>query len=33
MLTDGQNMVEGLTYARLPQEVVAMEKEALNKLQ
>jgi phosphate transport system substrate-binding protein len=29
MLTDGQAMVEGLSYARLPQEVVAMEQKVL----
>jgi len=33
MLGDGQNMVEALTYARLPKEVVAMEKKALSKIQ
>src|SRR5262245_7187411 len=33
MLGDGQNMVEALTYARLPKEVVAMEKKALAKIQ
>lgn len=29
MLNDGQNMVEALSYARLPKEVVAMEKKAI----
>jgi len=29
MLTDGQNMVEALSYAKLPKEVVAMEQKAL----
>ena len=29
MLTDGQNMVEALSYAKLPKEVVAMEEKAL----
>jgi|SRR5579884_3567835 len=33
MLTDGQNMVEALSYARLPKEVVAMETKALTKIQ
>jgi phosphate transport system substrate-binding protein len=33
MLGDGQNMVEALAYARLPQEVIAMEKKALSKIQ
>ena len=32
MLSDGQNMVEALSYARLPQEVIAMEKETLSKM-
>jgi phosphate transport system substrate-binding protein len=32
MLGDGQNMVEMLSYARLPKEVVAMEKKALSKV-
>ena len=29
MLTDGQNMVEALSYAKLPTEVIAMEQKAL----
>ncbi|SRR5213593_2831835 len=29
MLTDGQNMVEALSYARLPKEVIAMEQKAI----
>ena len=29
MLTDGQNMVEALSYAKLPKEVVAMEQKAI----
>ncbi len=29
MLTDGQNMVEALSYAKLPEEVVAMEQKAI----
>jgi phosphate transport system substrate-binding protein len=29
MLTDGQNMVEALSYAKLPNEVIAMEQKAL----
>jgi phosphate transport system substrate-binding protein len=33
MLNDGQNMVEALSYARLPKEVVAMETKALAKIQ
>jgi phosphate transport system substrate-binding protein len=33
MLTDGQNEVEALSYAKLPKEVVAMEKQALAKVQ
>ncbi|HEY2382938.1 MAG TPA: phosphate ABC transporter substrate-binding protein PstS [Terriglobia bacterium] len=33
MLGDGQNMVEALSYAKLPKEVVAMEKKALSKVQ
>jgi len=32
MLSDGQNMVEALSYARLPQEVIVMEKETLSKM-
>jgi phosphate transport system substrate-binding protein len=32
MLGDGQTMVEALSYARLPKEVVAMEKKALSKV-
>jgi phosphate transport system substrate-binding protein len=30
MLTDGQNMVEALSYAKLPKEVVAMEQKAIS---
>jgi phosphate transport system substrate-binding protein len=30
MLSDGQNMVEALSYAKLPQEVVAMEQKAIS---
>jgi len=33
MLTDGQNMVEALSYARLPKEVVAMEQKAIAQIQ
>ena len=33
MLTDGQNMVEALSYAKLPKEVVAMEQRALAGIQ
>lgn len=33
MLADGQNYAEALSYARLPKEVVAMEKKALAKIQ
>lgn len=33
MLGDGQNMVEALSYARLPKEVIAMEKKAIAKVQ
>src|SRR5215831_17255831 len=33
MLNDGQNMVEALSYARLPKEVVAMETKAIAKIQ
>ena len=33
MLADGQNYAEALSYARLPQEVVAKEKKALSKIQ
>ena len=29
MLSDGQNMVEALSYAKLPKEVVAMEQKAI----
>ncbi len=29
MITDGQNMVEALSYARLPKEVIAMEQKAI----
>ena len=33
MLNDGQNMVEELSYARLPQEVIAMEQKAIAHIQ
>jgi hypothetical protein len=33
MLVDGQNEVEALSYAKLPKEVVAKEKQALAKVQ
>ena len=33
MLTDGQNMVEALSYAKLPKEVVAMEQKAISGIQ
>jgi len=33
MLTDGQSQTEALSYAKLPKEVVAMEKQALAKVQ
>jgi len=33
MLTDGQNMVEALSYARLPKEVVAMEQKTIAGIQ
>jgi phosphate transport system substrate-binding protein len=33
MLTDGQNMVEALAYAKLPKPVVDMEKKAITKIQ
>jgi len=33
MLTDGQNMVEALSYARLPQEVIAMEQKTIAKIE
>ena len=33
MLSDGQNYAEALSYARLPQEVVAKEKKALSNIQ
>jgi phosphate transport system substrate-binding protein len=33
MLTDGQSRTEALSYAKLPKEVVAMEKQALAKVQ
>lgn len=33
MLADGQNYAEGLSYARLPKEVVAKEKKALSQIQ
>ena len=33
MLTDGQNMVEALSYARLPKEVVAMEQKAIPEIE
>ncbi|MGA2600722.1 MAG: phosphate ABC transporter substrate-binding protein PstS [Bryobacteraceae bacterium] len=32
MLTNGQDMAEGLTYARLPKEVVAKEEKAISKV-
>ena len=32
-LADGQNYAEGLSYAKLPKEVVAMELKAINKIQ
>jgi len=33
MLTDGQKMTEALAYARLPPEVIAMEKKAIEQIQ
>ena len=33
MLTDGQNDAEALSYAKLPKEVVAKEKQALARVQ
>jgi phosphate transport system substrate-binding protein len=33
MLADGQNMVEALSYARLPKEVLAMEQKAIAQIQ
>jgi phosphate transport system substrate-binding protein len=33
MLTDGQNYAEGLSYAKLPKEVVEKEKKAINNIQ
>jgi phosphate transport system substrate-binding protein len=33
MLTDGQKMTEALAYARLPPEVIAMEKKAIGQIQ
>ena len=33
MLADGQNMVEALSYARLPKEVVAMEQKVIPTIQ
>ena len=33
MLSEGQNMVEALSYSRLPKEVLDMEKKALTKIQ
>jgi phosphate transport system substrate-binding protein len=33
MVTDGQNYAEGLAYAKLPKEVVAMETKAIDKIQ
>jgi phosphate transport system substrate-binding protein len=33
MLADGQNMVEALSYSRLPKEVVAMEQKTVNTIQ
>ena len=32
-LSDGQNLVEGLSYAKLPKEVVEQEKKAISKIQ
>jgi ABC-type phosphate transport system substrate-binding protein len=32
MLTDGQTMVEALSYARLPKEVVTMEQKAIESI-
>jgi hypothetical protein len=32
MLADGQLMAEPLAYARLPKEVVAMEKKAISRI-
>ena len=33
MLTDGQKMTEAVAYARLPPEVIAMEKKAIEQVQ
>jgi len=33
MLTDGQKMTEALAYARLPPEMIAMEKKAIEQIQ
>jgi phosphate transport system substrate-binding protein len=33
MLSDGQNYAEGLTYAKLPKEVIEKEKKAINNIQ
>jgi phosphate transport system substrate-binding protein len=33
MLTDGQNLVEALSYARLPKEVIAMEEKAIGSIE
>lgn len=33
MMTDGQNMTEALSYARLPKEVQAQEMKAISKIQ
>jgi len=33
MLTDGQKMTEALAYGRLPPEVIAMEKKAIEQVQ
>lgn len=33
MLTDRQNMVEALSYAKLPKEVVAMEQKAISAIE
>jgi phosphate transport system substrate-binding protein len=33
MLTDGQKTAEALVYARLPPEVIAMEKKAIEQIQ
>jgi hypothetical protein len=33
MLSDGQNMVEALSYAKLPTEVVAMEQKSIGAIE